>query len=106
MMPTAWVAMPARARTSAAKGTWNPRPRGMFEPRVSSVSPPEEQSITSTPTPFSARASVTVSSMSQPCPEPSRQESRANSGFSSGQAARTASAVSTAKRMRFSGDPP
>ena len=66
--------------------------------------PPDEQSITSTPLALSRRASRTLWSGSQPAS--SSQERRMNSGFSAGQAARTHSATSTAKRMRLSSEPP
>ncbi len=68
------------------------------EPRM----PPEEQSITSTPSVFSSFAKTTVSSMLQPPSTSSIDETRTKSGLPSGQALRTSAATSSGKRMRFS----
>ena len=72
----------------------------------SPLMPPDEQSTRSMSRAFSSCASATVSSSPHSPPFPSTAETRKNSGLSCGHAARTVSATSSAKRMRFSRDPP
>ena len=74
------VEMPASRFTAAANGTWKPSERFTGSAVDRPVRPPEEQSMTSTPSSFSALANTTVSSTSQP-PAPSTLETRMNIGL-------------------------
>src|ERR1039457_4303081 len=71
MKPTAPLAIPASARTLAAKGTWKPGPKGTGS---SGTANPEEQSIRSTPISFNCLARRTDWSISQPPPPPPGSE--------------------------------
>ena len=106
MMPTAIEAMPTSFRTLSAYGTWKPRPRGTCAAVAEPEMPPEEQSITSTPRAFNSRAKATVSSRFHPSFAPSTAETRTNKGMVSGISRRTASTISSGRRMRPLRSPP
>src|SRR5258707_13423435 len=75
-------------------------------PRIgaTSVMPPDEQSMTSTPLVFRMVASRAL--CSGPHPALSSTDSRTNSGLSSGHCVRTASVTSVIKRIRLASEPP
>jgi hypothetical protein len=75
-------------------------------PRIgaTSVMPPEEQSMTSTPLALRILASRAL--CSGPQPALSSTDSRTKSGLWSGQCMRTASVTSDMKRMRLASEPP
>ena len=79
------------------------RPHGNL--RVMGVAA-DEQSMRSTPSPFSSRASSIDCSTSQPPSTQSVAEIRTKSGARSGQTVRTAAATSRKSRVRFSKLPP
>ncbi len=99
------VAMPASRLMAAANGTWKPSVRLMGSAVERPVSPPDDESMTSTPMVFSSLAKATVSGTSQP-PAPSTVETRMNIGLFSGQFWRTAFAAAKGKRMRPARSPP
>ena len=73
---------------------------------MSAVTPPDEMQMKSMPSPLSALAIATASSAVSP---PSRQSlpvMRAPSGTPFGTTARTARAIDSGKRRRFSNEPP
>jgi hypothetical protein len=74
--------------------------------RISAATPPDEMQMKSMPLPFSARAIATASSGVSP---PSRQSlpvMRAPSTIDFGTTARTARAIDSGNRKRFSSEPP
>ena len=102
-MPTALVGMPASRRMRSANGTWYEGTGVIF---CAGSFAPLEQQMYPTPASFSARATITASSGLNPPSTQSVTDMRAPIMTEAGIAARTARAMVSARRIRFSSGPP